>query len=90
MLESVAFSAFLMGIISTCSLPMGTLTTKFWTPGDRFVAWLMAFGGGALLAALTLDLVGSALSKGHFYPMAMGAMIGGLMFIGLNQRNNFV
>ena len=88
MLESVAFSAFLMGIISTCSLPMGTITTKFWTPSDRFVAWLMAFGGGALLAALTLDLVGSALSKGHFYPMAMGAMIGGLMFIGLNQVIN--
>ncbi len=88
MLESIAFSAFAMGILSTCSLPLGTLTTRFWTPGDRSVAWLMAFGGGALLAALTIDLVGSALEKGHFYPMAAGAILGGLMFMGLNNIIN--
>jgi len=37
----------------------------FWTPRDRIVAGLMAFGAGALLAALTLDLVGEAMKKGQ-------------------------
>jgi hypothetical protein len=32
----------------------------------------MAIGAGALLAALTIDLVSVSLSKGHFYPLAIG------------------
>ena len=55
--------AFTIGIFSACSLPLGTITSAFWKPGDRAIAFLMAFGGGALLAALTIDLVGSALEK---------------------------
>ncbi len=88
MLESLTLTAFYMGLISVCSLPLGTITSAFWRPGDRVVAFLMAFGGGALLAALTIDLVGSALAKGHFYPLAFGCIIGGLLFIGLNQVIN--
>ena len=48
----------------------------------------MAFGGGALLAALTIDLVGAALSRGHFYPLAAGCILGGLLFIALNRVVN--
>jgi len=88
MFESVAFAAFVMGIVSACSLPLGAITVAFWTPSDRIVAWLMAFGGGALLAALTIDLVGSALEKGHFYPLALGCILGGLSFMALNQIVN--
>ena len=70
MADSLIFLAFSMGIISACSLPLGTLTTLLWRPDDRSVGVLMAFGGGALLAALTIDLVGSALAKGEFYWLA--------------------
>lgn len=86
--ESVTGTAFLMGIISACSLPLGALTSVFWRPTDRVVAFLMAFGGGALLAALTIDLVGSALARGHFYFLAFGCILGGLLFVILNQIVN--
>jgi CRP-like cAMP-binding protein len=88
MLESVAWAAFVMGLVSACSLPLGALTSRFWTPDDRAMAVLMAFGGGALLAALTIDLVGSALDSGHFNTLAVGAVLGGLLFVLLNQVVN--
>ena len=74
-----------MGIVSACSLPLGALTIRLWTPGDRATAILMAFGGGALLAALTIDLVGSALESGHFNVLALGSVLGGSLFVVLNQ-----
>ncbi len=86
--ETAAFTAFLMGIISASSLPLGALTTAIWRPGDRVIAFLLAFGGGALLAALTIDLVGSALDQGHFYNLAIGCIAGGLLFEVLNQLVN--
>jgi len=49
--EPHIFIAFIIGIVSACSLPLGTITSVFWKPGDRAIAFLMAFGGGALLAA---------------------------------------
>jgi CRP-like cAMP-binding protein len=77
-----------MGIVSACSLPLGALTVRFWRPDDRTTAVLMAFGGGALLAALTIDLVGSALQSGHFNALAAGAVLGGLLFAALNRIVN--
>ncbi len=74
MTESHIFLAFIIGLISALSLPLGTITSAFWKPGDRVMAFLMAFGGGALLAALTIDLVGSALKKGHFQVLAIGCI----------------
>lgn len=78
----------MLGIISACSLPLGALTTLFWKPSDRAIAFLMSFGGGALLAALTLDLVASTVAKGYFYPLAGGCILGGLLFVGLNSVVN--
>jgi len=88
MMESIAFSAFLLGIISACSLPLGSLTSFYWKPTERTTSFLIAFGGGALLAALTLDLVASTVSHGYFYPLAVGCIIGGLLFIVLNEMVN--
>ncbi len=81
-------NAFLMGLFSAASLPLGTLTTLAWKPGNRTIAFLMAFGSGALLAALTIDLVGSALDKGHFNILAVGCILGSLVYIILNQIVN--
>jgi CRP-like cAMP-binding protein len=88
MLESAVATAFLIGLLSALSLPLGTLTSFVWRPQDRVVAGMMAFGGGALLAALTIDLVASALEQGHFNSLAVGCVLGGLLFIGLNQLIN--
>lgn len=48
----------------------------------------MAFGGGALLAALTLDLVAPAFERGHYFWLASGCMTGGLLFVILNEIIN--
>jgi CRP-like cAMP-binding protein len=89
MLQSLAFKAFLWGLISACSLPLGAITSTFWRPAGRIVAFLMAFGGGALLAALTIDLVGSALEKGHVWWLTLGCVLGGVSFVVLNQVVNY-
>ncbi|MEO5342639.1 MAG: cyclic nucleotide-binding domain-containing protein [Gammaproteobacteria bacterium SHHR-1] len=86
--ETIAWTAFLMGLISACSLPMGALLGSFWRPSDRVTAVFMAFGGGALLAALTIDLVGTALAEGHSHALSLGAILGGLIFVLLNRLVN--
>jgi CRP-like cAMP-binding protein len=85
---SLTFQAFLFGLLSAASLPLGSVTAKFWTPGNRIVAAMMAFGGGALLSALTIDIVGNALRQGQFYPLALGCILGGVLFVFLNQIVN--
>lgn len=86
--EDIALRAFLFGLLSAASLPLGALAARFWSPGNRVIAAMMAFGGGALLAALTIDLVGEALGRGHFYPLAIGCLLGGGLFVLLNQMLN--
>ena len=78
MVEDLALKAFSLGILSAVSLPLGAVVALFWVPKERVIAGLMAFGGGALLAALTIDLVGEALQQGEFYPLALGCILGGI------------
>ncbi len=87
-LDSIIVTAFLFGILSAFSLPLGTITSFFWKPGDKAISFLMAFGGGALLAALTLDLVAGTVAQGHFYSLAAGCIAGGFIFIALNNIIN--
>jgi CRP-like cAMP-binding protein len=86
--ENLIWMAFGVGIISACSLPLGALTSFLWRLEGRVVAAMMAFGGGALLAALTLDLVAPALDQGHHWVLFAGFLAGGLLFIGLNLLVN--
>lgn len=77
--------AFLFGIISAASLPIGVLIAFFWTPKPKMLASLMAIGAGALLAALTIDLVATSMDKGNYYPLAIGMITGGIFFVLLNK-----
>jgi zinc transporter ZupT len=79
------FDAFLFGIISAVSLPIGVLIAFIWTPKPKMLASLMAIGAGALLAALSIDLVAASMEKGHYYPLAIGMIAGGLFFVLLNK-----
>ena len=88
MTESAAGFAFLMGVVSAISLPLGSITAMHFRFTDRVISFLMAFGGGALLAALTLDLVAHGIESGHFLPLGVGWMLGGLLFIVLNNAVN--
>lgn len=80
--------AFLFGIISTVALPIGALLAFKWTPKPKLLASMMAMGAGALLAALTMDLVAESMEHGKFYPLATGMIIGGIFFALLNSIVN--
>lgn len=86
--ESFIYFAFFMGLLSAASLPMGTLTTLVWQPSDRSLAWLMAFGAGALLSAVTIDLFSPAMQDGLFLEVSIGAIIGSLIYLLLNKILN--
>jgi CRP-like cAMP-binding protein len=83
--------AFLFGGLSAASLPLGAAVGIWLNPGLRLTAAVMAFGAGALLCALALELVVPALAHFPDDPaegfkwLALGAMIGCLLFIGLDH-----
>lgn len=81
-------TAFCFGLLSACSLPLGAITSFFWMPAERVVAVLMAFGAGALLAALTIDLVAPTVGEQDFVWLSLGCVVGGLLFLCLNQMVN--
>ena len=84
MLQSEVWIALGFGALSALPLPLGAAAGLLWRPPDRVIAFLLAFGGGALLAALTLDLVAPGVSQGHFDQLAIGALLGGVLFKGLD------
>ncbi len=49
---------------------------------------LTAFGAGALLSAVTIDIVAPSVELGEFGWLAVGAVVGGLVFEGLNRAIN--
>ncbi|MCJ7814956.1 MAG: cyclic nucleotide-binding domain-containing protein, partial [Xanthomonadales bacterium] len=83
--------AFLFGGLSAASLPIGAAAGIWLNPSLRLTAAVMAFGAGALLCALALELVVPALAHfpddpfQSFKWMAIGSMIGCLLFIGLDR-----
>jgi zinc transporter ZupT len=84
----IALDAFLFGIISAISLPIGAFIALKWTPRPKVLASMMAIGARALLAALTIDLVSVSLEEGHFFPLACGMIIGGVFFVILDKIVN--
>lgn len=78
--ESVVFSALFYGLVSAATLPLGAAVGVIWRPPDRAMAFLLAFGGGALLAALTIDLIAPGVDRGYFEYLAVGAIVGGFLF----------
>ena len=83
-----ALLGFWYGIISAVSLPAGTLIGLWLKPSNKWTSSLMAFGAGALLAALTLVLVADGMKKAGFAPLGLGCMTGALLFMFLNKVLN--
>lgn len=52
-----AIWAFIIGALVTISLPIGAIAGFAFKPGPKVTAALTAFGGGALLAALSVELI---------------------------------
>jgi len=80
--------AFLLGIISASSLGLGAVTARFWKPTNFELGLLTAFGAGALLSAVTIDIIAPGVDGGHFVWLAVGAVVGGIAFEILNRIIN--
>ena len=52
-----ALWSFLIGLIVSISLPLGALTGYFFNPSRKITAVCTAFGAGALIAALSLEII---------------------------------
>jgi zinc transporter ZupT len=84
------------GIISAIALPIGAFLGLWLRPGRKINSVFMAFGGGALLFALTIELFGhvphhvESHGKGVIWVVFICAAVGGMMFSGLNAiLNNY-
>lgn len=80
--------AFWSGLFSAASMPLGTITSRFWQPSGRIVGSLTAFGAGALLSAAVLDLVADAVEEGHIIELVIGSILGSLFFTTVNRFVN--
>jgi len=97
-----ALWAFILGGISAISLPLGSLLGISWEPKPAITASLTAFGAGALLAALSVELIAPTVMEfvgqvpGDYVdhgwkPFAFlfgGCVIGGIFFVILNELLN--
>ena len=52
-----ALWAFAIGALVTISLPLGAMSGLAFKPGPKMTAIFTAFGGGALMAALSVELI---------------------------------
>ena len=89
---TLALLAFMWGCVSAVSLPIGAIIGIWLKPSQRVTSSLMAFGGGALLFALTIELFGHSLHRFQeerdvwiILATIIGALFGGLSFEMLNQ-----
>jgi CRP-like cAMP-binding protein len=96
---NLSIVGFFFGAVSAVSLPLGAVIGLATRPSKKVTSALMAFGAGALLFALTIELFGHALHVAgdehgkivdHWIIIAtmFSAVIGGLLFEGLNQLLN--
>ena len=91
-----------LGALSSVSLPIGSLVSLISRPKPKLISALAAFGAGALIAALTVELVAPTVFALHeetgnlhhgepitaFIALFIGAVIGGLLFVSLDQLVN--
>lgn len=92
------FWAFMLGVICSGSLLIGALLGIYFKMPKRIVGLLAAFGAGALLSALAIELVAPSIEafmrassvevRGHellnFYHLVAGAFVGGIVFVSLD------
>jgi zinc transporter ZupT len=77
--------AFWFGAFTAVSLPLGAMLGIWLRPSSKIVAALMAFGAGNLLSALTLELIEPSFIHTGFWPISIGCVLGGTVFVLLNQ-----
>ena len=88
-----------LGGLSAASLPLGSAVGLVVTPRAKITATLAAFGAGALIAALSVELVAPTVEAigesdsseevfTSFLGLVSGALTGGILFVVLDQLVN--
>ena len=94
--------AIVLGALSAASLPLGSALGLVWRPNNKTTGFLTAFGGGALIAALSVELVAPTAmhvvtavgetareeAAHHLINMILGALGGGILFLLLDKIIN--
>ena len=88
MIPAQAWAAFFFGALSALSCVIGAAIGVAWRPPQRVLAAILAFGAGALLAALAFELILPAQEQAGFVPVAAGGLVGGISFVLLNELLN--
>lgn len=89
--------AVALGVISAISLPIGSAIGLFWRPRPKVTGALTAFGAGALIAALAVELVAPTATAPRpagsgpsieLLLLLVGGGVGGVLFVVLDQLIN--
>lgn len=89
-----AFIAMAWALLSASSLLLGAYLAMCWVPSAVTLSMMMAFGGGALVEALSLELFGHVrMFQRQGEPSVMwvaiaAAWVGGLLYYGLERMLN--
>ena len=93
--------ALTLGAVSAVSLPLGSLVGLNFRFKERYIAVFAAFGAGALIAALSVELVAptafalteaghadAGTARTNFLALLVGGVFGGLLFVALDAVVN--
>ena len=83
-----AATAFFLVALVALTLPAGALIAQFWRGSWPVIGLLSAFGAGALIAGVAVDLVAESIAHGEYAMLAVGAVLGGVLFTVLNRFVN--
>lgn len=87
-MNSLTWIAVGAGAAAAVALPLGAAVGLITRPGPKVTSALLAFGAGALLFALSVEIVAEAVHESGFVPLAAGALLGGIVFEVVNQVLN--
>lgn len=73
------------GLVGGLALVLGALVTFVRRPGERVVAFVMAFGSGVLISAVAYDLTADAFNLGGGDSVAIGLAAGALVYAGASR-----
>ncbi|MEI7615646.1 MAG: ZIP family metal transporter [Actinomycetota bacterium] len=75
-------TAIIYSVLAGFSLIIGVIIGTVFKIGQRTIAAIMAFSSGVLICALTFGLMEEAFKHGGFDAIAIGFLLGGVVFIG--------
>jgi ZIP family zinc transporter len=74
------FQAGLWGLVAGSALVLGAGTGFYVRLGQRLIAFIMAFGAGVLISALSFELMDEAFKRGGFTSTAIGFLCGAAVY----------